>query len=199
MRLALGLPPGDLSPRFHWTSAERAAVSIPGTVVEVRGVETARRHDRVRDLFERAQPGDRVVFPRNNTEKCANVITAAPDRGEAVEACEQAVADLVFRLEAGTPETAAFLADDAGPWAFRPELARIPPQQASRRAGTEGDWNYRSLARTLEMIGGLTGAHPPEEDPGFMRAVLKGGLQGGLFYLDTIRRDPGMLGALRST
>ncbi|MGM0674919.1 MAG: ATP-grasp domain-containing protein [Spirochaetota bacterium] len=210
MRMALGMTPGDLSPRKHWTAAERASVSIPGTVSTVHGLDRSQAEPGLKELFQRAYPGDTVVFPRNNTEKCANAIAAAPERAEAVAAAEGAISELVFRLEPGSPETKEFLADETQPVAFR--LSSPRNREALERMGegsakpgirryyplpepaaeTEVDWNYRSLARTLEMLERLTGVRPAEateesaHGSPLWRSILKGGLQGALFYLDTL-------------
>jgi biotin carboxylase len=218
MRLALGMDPGDLTPRSRWTSAERASVSIPGRVTAVDGVEEARLTVGVREVFQRAYSGDAVVFPRNNTEKCANVISAAPSRQEAVQAAEQAISRLVFRLEAGRTETIRFLADPSPPFAFEPADLRNRAALADMPSGTRDggityyrplpaleretgrDWNYRSLPETVDALARFFGIMPAEEGPAhgveFWSCILKGGLQGGLFYLDTLNRDPSLLGAL---
>lgn len=211
MRLALGLDPGDLAPRYHYTSAERASVSIPGVVAEVRGLDAARARPLVRELFERTAVGDEVTFPRNNTEKCANVISAAPGRDDAITEAEDAVAGIVVRLEAAHPATGAFLDDPGTPTAFdlsrgenRRALAAMPPGDArpglrcyrplpAPGAEHARDWNYRSLSRTLAMLSQIAGMEPAENGPAhgrrFWEYLLKGGLQGALFYLDTINRE----------
>jgi uncharacterized membrane protein YgcG len=252
MRIALGLEPGDLTPRRGWTSAERASVSIPGRLQEVTGLDTARSMPYVEELFERAAVGEEVTFPRNNTEKCANVISAAPERDTAVSAAEEAIASMVFRLAPGDARTERFLAAPGAPAAFtlerernRRALAGMPEVTGyaggaeaggrgsgggSSGGGTSGgagaggsgsggilvparsveplraylplpetdaeegrDWNHRSIRRTLDMLETMTGvrpARPGEAGHGrrFWGALLKGGLQGALFYLDTIDR-----------
>ena len=40
----------------------------------------AERSPYVKQLFLRVAPGDRVVFPSNNVEKCGNIISQAPAR-----------------------------------------------------------------------------------------------------------------------
>ena len=42
LNIAVGLPPGDLTPRFSRTCAERGIISIPGVVASVEGESTAR-------------------------------------------------------------------------------------------------------------------------------------------------------------
>ncbi|HEQ71223.1 MAG TPA: ATP-grasp domain-containing protein, partial [Spirochaetia bacterium] len=120
LRLAVGEPLPDLSPREHDHSAERAVISIPGRVARITGVKEARRSAFVRDLFLRVNAGDPVVFPANNVEKCANVITKAPTRDQAIAAAQEAIAKLFIRLEPGGAETEAFLfTDKTAPRAFR--------------------------------------------------------------------------------
>jgi biotin carboxylase len=114
---AVGRKPEGLRPLRSWTSAERAFISIPGKVREIRGLEAARGQTRVKDLFLRISEGSRVSFPVNNVTKAGNIISAALDRAAAIEAAGKAVRSILIRLETGDSETGAFLA--AG--AFAPE------------------------------------------------------------------------------
>lgn len=212
MRIALGLDPGDLTPRRRWTAAERASVSIPGVVAEVRGIDSVQKMGAIRDLFERVGPGDEVVFPRNNTEKAANVIAAAPEREEAVRAAEGGIARIIVRLEPNRDETAAFLDEPTGPQALklhdernRRALSVMPEDIANAgvrayhplpapEAETSPDWNYRTLSDTLSILSSLTGLRPARRGEAgygrrFWRRLLKGGLQGALFHLDTLNED----------
>ena len=94
-----------------FVSAERAWISIPGRVAAVCGLDAARAVPFVKDVFPRAGAGDTVTFPRNNVEKCGNVLSAAPSRAEAVQASESACRKIVLRLQAHVAETDAFLAE----------------------------------------------------------------------------------------
>ena len=94
-----------------FVSAERAWISIPGRVAAVYGLDAARAVPFVKDVFPRAGAGDTVTFPRNNVEKCGNVLSAAPSRAEAVQASESACRKIVLRLQAHVVETDAFLAE----------------------------------------------------------------------------------------
>jgi len=107
---AMGRKPDNLVPSKSWTSAERAFISIPGTVKAISGTETARGMPHIHDLFSRIGAGDKTGFPQNNVSKCGNVISAAPDRLTAVEAAENAVRSILIRLAPDNAETAAFLA-----------------------------------------------------------------------------------------
>jgi biotin carboxylase len=110
LRVAVGMPPGDLTPRRTWVSAERAFISIPGRVRALEGLEAARGEPWVRELFLRTAAGREVELPVDNLGKCGNVISAAPSREQAVTAAETAARQVFVRLEAGDPRTEAFLA-----------------------------------------------------------------------------------------
>jgi biotin carboxylase len=87
---AMGRKPDGLAPLKTWTSAERAFISIPGTVKAITGTETARNNPLVKDMFLRITEGSKVSFPENNVSKCGNIISAAPERIIAIEAAENA-------------------------------------------------------------------------------------------------------------
>jgi biotin carboxylase len=106
---ATGRKPDGLAPTKNWTSAERAFISIPGTVKSITGVEAARNLPHVQDLFLRAEEGGKVAFPVNNVSKCGNIISAAPDRATAVEAADQAARSILIRLDPKDNETQTFL------------------------------------------------------------------------------------------
>ena len=73
MRLAMGMDPGRLAEEEQKTSSERAFLSIPGRIVDIRHLEEAHELPQVRDLFLLSDVGDKVDFPRNNVMKCGNV------------------------------------------------------------------------------------------------------------------------------
>lgn len=202
MLVAMGEAPGDLEPIFSRVSAERAVISIPGVVRSVRGFEAARSIRGVEAVFQRCKAGERVVFPRNNVEKCGNVISAAADRAAADEAALSALRCIEIRLEPGDPGTVDFLlgGDAAGGAAAYPGLLRLLEVSASGRTtglrtdalpdgadAAELDWNGRPLFESLQLL------DPPHNFPVprlFWRALAKGGLQGGRFLLDTVREVP---------
>jgi biotin carboxylase len=131
---ALGKKPEGITPVRSWTCAERAFISIPGTVKDVIGLEEARNTRFVKDLFLRTESGKEVSFPENNVGKCGNVIAAAPDRESAVLAAEKAAAAVLIRLKAPDSKTAAFLANtpvdasrDASAPAFPPSAFSLTP------------------------------------------------------------------------
>ncbi|MCL1993137.1 MAG: ATP-grasp domain-containing protein [Spirochaetes bacterium] len=176
--IAAGRKPEDFAPRKEWTCAERAFISIPGTVKALVGHASLNERPLVKDVFLRVGAGNKVTFPENNVTKCGNVLAAASTRKEAVKAAEDAVRSVLIRLECGDPDTDSFLAARKSafpPDAFRlsaaleDELAKIPPTKVA--AGGEPclapfpalaesglkDYAGRSVEESLQAVRILTG------------------------------------------
>jgi hypothetical protein len=186
---ALGKVYPGLTPVRSWTSAERAFISIPGKVRSIRGLETARSMDHIKDVFLRVEQGGRVRFPENNVSKCGNIIAAAPDRAEAAVAAESAARSVLIRLEAPNTETAAFLAasSEFPPDAFtlntelRAALEKLPAALPAREMEPSGsaaqpiaifpfpafttsglrDYTNRTIEESLEAVRLITGLPLP--------------------------------------
>jgi biotin carboxylase len=107
---AMGKKPDGLVPEKTWTCAERAFISIPGTVKQITGVPEAQKEEHINDLFLRIKEGGKVSFPENNVSKCGNIIASAPDRQTAVKAAENAARSILIKLDPSDPKTDAFLA-----------------------------------------------------------------------------------------
>ncbi len=160
LRVALGEAPPRARPLWRKTTAERAVISIPGILREIRGIEEARLVAGVEEVFLARSTGERLTFPRNNVEKVGNVIATAPDREEAVTAAETAVETVVPLLEAGNDETDRFLfgacgAADAVPpeyrqWAFA--------ELACDEGDMLGGWRREVAARARAGSGGRDAA-----------------------------------------
>ena len=150
---ALGRKPEGLVPGKNWTSAERAFISIPGRIRSIQGQEAAGTIPHVKDIFMRAAAGGTVSFPENNVTKCGNVISAAPDRGAAVAAAEQAARSVLIRLEAPNRDTEAFLASGA---AVSPDTAGLPGAPAAEEFPPDAFAAGPELRRLLDRF-------PPEE------------------------------------
>lgn len=91
------------------TSAERAWLSIPGRVKKIYGMDEAFKLSEICDVLPRVQEGDAVSFPRNNVEKCGNVISLHEKASVAVHKAEEAVSMITLCLENNNPETERFL------------------------------------------------------------------------------------------
>lgn len=90
-------------------SAERAWISVSGKIKKIYGLEEAKKVQYVKDVFPRCFENDNVVFPKNNVEKCGNVLSAAPTYELAVKASMSAVQKIVLRLEPNNSATDEFL------------------------------------------------------------------------------------------
>ncbi len=241
LNIAVGLPPGDLKPRWNKISVERAFISIPGRVMCVEGVEEARKASGIKEVFLRATPGSQVVFPTNNVEKCGNVISCHRSRRTAIREAEYALSKISIRLFPLEEASDGFL------FAMRPESAasstlsgRVASPTLSGRDGLDAftvtnmrnvralaempaflgdesrignidvmpvialpklksewsrDWHGRSFGDALadvEKRGGIEFRTRYGEDgfvlgKAFWRAFLRGGTQGALYLLDSLR------------
>lgn len=177
LNIALGIHPGDLTPKYNRSSAERAFISIPGRIGEIRGIEDARGTGGVRDLFCRIRAGDQVKFPENNVEKCGNIISSGSDTESAARAAEKAAACIFLRLEVGNKETERFLFGGSSvphpayspgpsliskigsmPWVDfglgRENVLRMGPYRIIGIDTSEEtrDWNYRSPRESIDMV-----------------------------------------------
>lgn len=178
-------------------SAERACISIPGRVKEIIGVEEARKMAGVKDIFMRAKVGDDVVFPRNNVEKCANVITCAKNESEASLLAEEAVKKIVFRLDSPNPETDNFLKNEENfpPKAFNflcsgnlsgyiERGKSIEAELKCMENSEEKDWTYMSAMEAAKKFDCLCSEHAALPRKEFWAAFSRGGLQGALYFAD---------------
>ncbi|MBQ9494642.1 MAG: ATP-grasp domain-containing protein [Treponema sp.] len=193
------------------TSSERAWISIPGVVKEVVGVAHAASRAQVNDVFPRAAQGECVVFPRNNVQKCGNVLSLAKTRAESVAAAERAVSDIVLRLEADNADTDAFLAgmEEKSETQFPPSAYSAPPdiesicgvipqnarvsdnipaQLATLHASQERDWNCRTFLQTCELFDELCKNHDEFDAKKLWKNCVRGGVQGMLYFADTLMR-----------
>jgi biotin carboxylase len=175
---AMGREPDGLVPVKKWTCAERAFISIPGTVKQIAGIEKARNGKNVNDFFLRIEEGGIVSFPENNVTKCGNIIACAPQREDAVSAAENAARSILIKLDPSDQQTASFLSSSAAfpPDAFRltaelkAALSQIPdyPEQKDPHAEKSifpfpaftssglADYMGRTVEETLESVRLLT-------------------------------------------
>ena len=192
-------------------SAERAWVSIPGNVASVTGLDEAAKLAFVRDVLPRTAAGDRVDFPRNNVQKCGNVIALAPTHGEAVETACKAIQKITLRLTAPNLQTESFLRGEteAGehgfpPPAFPAALAayeenpcapseEIPAESAAADflppavkpfLESERDWNHGTISCVLRRFDEIHANHYAMNADAFWRALLRGSIQGALYMAD---------------
>ncbi|EMB24497.1 ATP-grasp domain-containing protein [Treponema denticola] len=117
VKIALGEPVDELpngeaarfsAERAARFSAERAWISVPGIIKKIYGLEEARSTKNVKDVLPRLFEKDKAVFPKNNVEKCGNVLSSAESYDEAVKASMEAVQKIFLRLERANNKTNLF-------------------------------------------------------------------------------------------
>jgi len=109
VKIALGEPvdelPNSEAARF---SAERAWISVPGIIKKIYGLEEARSIKNIKDVLPRLFEKDETVFPKNNVEKCGNVLSSAESYDEAVKASMEAIQKIFLQLERANNKTNLF-------------------------------------------------------------------------------------------
>ena len=218
LKIALGCPSrfeGITEVKPSKVSAERAFISLPGVVAKVYGANQAQACPFVKDVFFRVGEGDEVVFPRNNVEKCGNVISLSDSRTLAVKAAEDAVSRIVLRLSPCCKTTDEFLRGrgvdsesgfysfydvDIGDATLQEQLDRMSVIEARKPVmgcvpdalkgvlDQKRDWNYRSLKDSLEVFDELCPDHSELDAKRFWRYLIRGGVQGVLYYADSLER-----------
>lgn len=194
--------------------AERAWLSIPGTVRETFFFDKARCCEGVKDVFPRICENEHAVFPVNNVEKAGNVIAVGSDFTQASNYAAEAVKTVFLRLKPDNAATKDFL-EQALDTSFPPSAFQLPPKTIDRLEkqvkdtqyadGEEItllhclkkhadllDWNGRSLSETvcmyneLRAAGLINGAKSGAGVYGkkFWHYLIRGGLQGAVFYSD---------------
>jgi hypothetical protein len=199
------------------TSAERAWMSIPGTVKYIENIKDY--SDRaVFDVLPRATVGigSRVDFPRNNVEKCGNIIAVSHSREAAIAVAQDAVSDVFITLEAENPETEKFLSglEEADEKAFPPAaFGKLNPEEEAKIKGrieagqklsesipevlqsaeyiSKTDWNYNTIKTTVEKFDILRPKHPALDAKRFWTALLRGGIQAAVYVSDTAEKSGG--------
>ncbi|MCQ2575671.1 MAG: ATP-grasp domain-containing protein [Treponema sp.] len=194
------------------TSAERAWMSIPGTVEYIENI-TEYTDKAVFDFLPRATVsiGSEVDYPRNNVQKCGNIISVSHLHDIAMGASEDAVSNIFITLKPNNPATEEYLAgktaedeEDFPPSAYgklsEEELnaisgkieknkkieENIPNILKSSEYIKKRDWNYNTIAQTAKKFDILRPNHPELDAKGFWKALMRGGLQGCVYYSDSV-------------
>ena len=196
------------------TSAERAWMSIPGKVKYIENIKDY--SDRaVFDVLPRAtvQLGSEVDFPRNNVEKCGNIIAVSHSREAAMAVAQDAVADVFITLEPDNKKTEEFLAgsEQKDEKAFPPSaFGNLPPAALADIKGSipqnqkaadfipkvlqtaeyinMTDWNFNTIAATAQKFDILRPKHPELNAKRFWSAVVRGGIQAAVYVSDTVEK-----------
>ena len=193
------------------TCAERAWISIPGTVEYIENINEY-TDKAIFDVLPRATVslGSKVDFPRNNVEKCGNVISVSNNREIAIKSAEDAVSNIFITLKPNTKETDDFFNNfenddekDFPPKAFgnlsenewekisgvieknQKVQNQIPTQILNSNLLNKKDWNYNTILQTAQKFDILRPNHPKMDSKSFWKFLLKGGLQGAVYFCDS--------------
>lgn len=193
------------------TAAERAWISIPGTVEYMENI-TEYTDKAIFDTLPRAAVtlGGEVDFPRNNVEKCGNIIAVSHNHQIAMEAAEDAVSNIFITLKPNTKKTDDFLncvyqsdEDLFPPDAFGrltdeelnhisgiiPKDAKIadniPEVLKSEKYKKLKDWNYNTILQTAQKFDILRRSHKKLDARTFWKAVMRGGIQAAVYVSDS--------------
>jgi biotin carboxylase len=208
-----GVEPQGLSRTRDWVSAERAFISIPGVVSEIKITESAENNKYIKNIFFRVREQERVDFPENNVTKCGNVISAAPERLLAVNAAEEAARGILIRLAPHDAKTDAFLSVPVTESKFPPDAFTVPQEARSalaamplgkrRRDGATilpfpalldsgiRDYAGRSVHESLDAVRSITGLPLRFDGAGtlgreFWSALIRGSYQGAAYMVDSL-------------
>ena len=91
LRISMGEDPGDLTPKYHRVSAERAIIPSPGRISRIEGLEKARALPGVENIFTMYNVGDIYKRPTSNMGKFGNLIAVANTHREVFALCERAL------------------------------------------------------------------------------------------------------------
>lgn len=191
------------------TSAERAWMSIPGTVEYVENISEF-TDKAVFDTLPRATVniGTKVDFPRNNVEKCGNIIAVSHNHEIAQQAAEDAVSNIFITLKPNTPETDNYLkgSEMEDEHSFPPSaFGKLTDEELNTITGTISsdskiynqipevlnkyadlkDWNYNTIEQTAKKFDILRKKHPQMDAKTFWQALMRGGLQAAVYISDS--------------
>ncbi|PJZ70320.1 dehydrogenase [Leptospira perolatii] len=97
--IALGEDPDNLTPLHTRVSIERALLAPKGKLLEIRGVEEAKKIEGVNDIFILNKVGDVIPEPTNNIEKTGHVIITAENLSHAESIFEKVKSKVVFQSD----------------------------------------------------------------------------------------------------
>ncbi len=195
-------------------SAERAWLSIPGIVQNIEDIKDYTDKTICNILpYASVLPGSRVDFPRNNVQKCGNVISVSKNQKIAVQAAQDAVSNIFISLEPCNEQTEDFLNEVEKTFekgfppsafgAFDDELnseisgsldknqsvsEAFPQILKQEKYETLQDWSYNSLMTVAQKFDILRKNHPKLNLKTFWRYVFRGGLQAAVYYSDSLTK-----------
>ncbi|QEN03236.1 ATP-grasp domain-containing protein [Thiospirochaeta perfilievii] len=185
-------------------SSERSVISIPGYI---KSIEQPKKNSKdIMNTYINVEVGDKVNFPINNVEKCGNIISRSKDRKGAIKAAEQAVSDILIRLEPNKWETDKFLfnhqLDSTTAYDFEVELLKGLDEDVEIDGKTiyvkkidkilksrKKDRQYRTVNSVIKKLSEYYNVEFIDDSScgyDFYLSLINGSLQGVLYYLDSL-------------
>lgn len=193
----------DDKDNIHYFSAERAFISIPGVVKDV--ITPKKLAKGIKDTFINVKNGDSVQFPINNVQKCGNVISLGKTYELSIKAAEKYASEIIIRLNEDNYETQEFLFSNEKsevPVAFDIDIALYSDlgEDIEIEKGTiyikkidkilksrKKDWQGRTINQVLKSLSDFYKIEFIEDSScglDFYNSLIKGSIQGVLYYLD---------------
>lgn len=169
--IVVGNPPKCLDPIWNRWSAERVLMSIPG---KIQAIEMGYAKHIAKFIHLHVKEGDEVNFPVHSAERCGSVITLEDFRRDAINEAKRAVKEIFLRLEPHNKETEYFIGSG-------PDFRMFIPGEK------ETDWHDVDIAEALQMVKSITSVNFNKilHNKKFWKYFYKGGIQGGVYYIDT--------------
>ena len=152
-------------------SAERVFLSIPGKLKEIQRFNLSSNscpfvHFHVKD-------GDELSFPYNNADRCGSAVSFALTRHNAISSAKELVKDTLLRLESNNKETEKFI--------------KHAEFDMFKTIDSETDWHECDMEEAFEKVCIATEISPSKilKDKKFWKYFYKGGIQGGVYYIDS--------------
>lgn len=172
VRAHLGEPLISQEEQAYGYSAERVLMSIPGQIKSI--INKEKLMPNILYVHLHVHEGSDVNFPYNNACRCGSVLSFCQDRHKAIYMAQLGAASIILRLEPDNPETKKWLDMPMGFQMFVP-------------GAKETDWHDTDIEKALRVICEITKLPMTQviRAKNFWKYFYKGGIQGGLFAVDS--------------
>ncbi|MBU1077972.1 MAG: alpha-hydroxy-acid oxidizing protein, partial [Spirochaetes bacterium] len=105
IKIALGESPkpSELKSKFSKVSVEQAIIPQPGSIINIKGINQAKKIPGIEEVFLNIKTGDIFKTPTSNVEKAGNVIGVGKNRKEALDVVNRALK--IIKIEVGPVPT----------------------------------------------------------------------------------------------
>jgi biotin carboxylase len=169
------------------TSVERAFMSIPGKLARIEYLENYNTdlsycvNKELEDTssgvkllqLHKSIKGSILKFPHNSAFRVGSAISFSTNRERAIYQAQKGTQKIIFRLKPNQPETDKWIWEDNNFLMFEP-------------GRNENDWHGCGIADALQYVKKLTNINITQlRNKLFWKYFYKGGIQGGIYFIDT--------------